>query len=134
MAQSSKRSKRKQREEDLPVDPLWWHPAVAIGPAADCSVESLYVQPLIDLGRSSGGTCGSSLWCAALALVQWLHKHPQHSHLFAGKNVLEIGAGIGFVGISLRKLGALRVVLTDLKQQLPLLRKNIAANFEVLTP
>lgn len=72
---------------------------------------------------------GDSVWAGTMCLLQWLCE-PENRPLFEGKSVLELGSGTGFIGLSLAQLGASRVVLTDLPQQLPLLRSNIALNEE----
>ncbi len=46
----------------------------------------------------------------------------------AGKLCLDLSAGCGLPGLVLAKLGASSVVATDLEPNLPLLRKNAAAN------
>lgn len=46
----------------------------------------------------------------------------------AGKRCLDLSAGCGLPGLVLAKLGAGAVVATDLQPNLPLLRKNAAAN------
>ena len=83
---------------------------------------------LSDVGSHFGGTCGSSLWAGSTALVAWLGKQPQFNHLYFGRAVLELGAGLGLVGLALDKMGAARVLLTDLPRQLPLLQHNRLAN------
>lgn len=70
---------------------------------------------------------GDSVWAGTMCLLQWLSE-PQNRGLFEGKSVLELGSGTGIIGLSLAQMGARRVVLTDLEQQLPLLRSNIAFN------
>lgn len=67
------------------------------------------------------------MWAGTMCLLQWLSE-PQNRGLFEGKSVLELGSGTGIIGLSLAQMGARRVVLTDLEQQLPLLRSNIAFN------
>ncbi len=72
--------------------------------------------------------CGG-LWASAPALVGWLVDEPARLETYVrGRRVLELGAGVGFVGIALRMLGAAEVRMTDLPQQLPLLRRNVEAN------
>jgi predicted nicotinamide N-methyase len=89
-----------------------------------------HVTVLSDVSGAYGGTCGSSLWAASTSLIEWLTREEQRQHrrLFEGRNVIELGAGLGFAGLALARLGARRVLLTDLPRQLPLLGRNLAAN------
>ncbi|XP_016937006.2 protein-lysine N-methyltransferase EEF2KMT [Drosophila suzukii] len=79
----------------------------------------------------SEGTTGLCTWEAALALADYLL---QHRDLVVGKNIVELGAGAGLVGILL-KLPALelktgQVLLTDGSEPcVQLMRENIALNF-----
>lgn len=96
-----------------------------IGP--DASGAWLDVDILVDEGRSDGGTCGSSLWASSLAAIDFLCEpgRGRLEALVAGRSVLELGAGLGFVGKSLSLLGAQSVVCTDMPEQLALLQKNL---------
>ncbi|KAF8323246.1 hypothetical protein DL93DRAFT_669277 [Clavulina sp. PMI_390] len=47
------------------------------------------------------GTTGMRTWKASLMLAEWLIAHPE---TVQGKHVLELGAGIGFLGILISKL------------------------------
>ncbi|KAH8266569.1 hypothetical protein KR018_008054 [Drosophila ironensis] len=79
----------------------------------------------------SEGTTGLCTWEAALALGDYIL---QHKELVLGKNVVELGAGAGLLGILL-KLPAMglqtgRVLLTDGSEScVQLMRENIALNF-----
>lgn len=69
---------------------------------------------------------GMQLWAAAEALVSRLALEPA---LVKDKRVLEIGAGVGFVGLVAAHLGAAQVVQTDYHPDcLALCRSNAALN------
>jgi predicted RNA methylase len=53
---------------------------------------------------------GQKVWCGSLSVLQYIISQP---HLVAGREVLELGAGTGIVGMVCHKLGASRVWLTD---------------------
>ena len=87
-----------------------------------------------DNGRTAGGTCGSILWASSRALLTWLCSEPGRIDRFvAGRSVLELGSGLGIIGVSLALLGAEQVLCTDLPQQQALLCRNIDANTEALS-
>ena len=83
-----------------------------------------------DPGRHLGATCGSSLWSATEVMVRELFA--QDSILRAacrGKRVVELGAGMGALGMSLALCsGAREVILTDVRAQLPLIAHNCRLN------
>ncbi|CAO3570960.1 unnamed protein product [Mortierella alpina] len=58
----------------------------------------------------SSGTTGLRTWEASFWLAEYLIDHPE---MLAGKNVVDIGCGVGFLGIACALLGAKQVVLTD---------------------
>ena len=89
-------------------------------------IGKLRVHVCADLLGAWHGTTGSSLWAAGPALASYLLRSeaaPLH-----GAAVLELGAGLGVLGNALAAHGAGRVCLTDVPQQVPLLRHNVAAN------
>lgn len=69
---------------------------------------------------------GSGLWSSGEILSDFIAAHPQ---IVRGRNCLELGAGLGVVGITAATRGARLVVLSDVEAQIPLLRRNIDANF-----
>ncbi|KAI8602932.1 putative methyltransferase-domain-containing protein [Dissophora ornata] len=79
----------------------------------------------------SSGTTGLRTWEASFWLAEYLIKHPE---TLAGKNVVDIGCGIGFLGIACAVLGAKKVMLTDGNTQvLTMAEQNIGYN-DVLCP
>lgn len=58
----------------------------------------------------STGKLAGTTWFAGVALAQYL---AVHSDMVKNKSVLELGSGVGLVGIMAAKLGARKVFLTD---------------------
>ena len=79
-------------------------------------------------GSLAGGN-GATLWDSSLALTNFLAYHYENTDL-SRKNVLELGAGVGLVGMALASMGA-NVVVTERDIALPLLRKNVDRNVKV---
>ena len=71
---------------------------------------------------------GGKLWDAALALVAHVGSTSGSDECVQGKRVLELGSGVGAVGIGARLFGASRVVLTDIEDVVPLLEANVELN------
>ncbi|EGZ28745.1 hypothetical protein PHYSODRAFT_309503 [Phytophthora sojae] len=73
---------------------------------------------------------GHCVWDAALLLADYLQTEAGEDgqatckFQFKGKKVVELGAGVGLVGMALAVLGA-EVVVTDQEYALPLLAKNV---------
>ena len=74
--------------------------------------------------NESDGT-GGSLWRAGLAFAKYIDLHPE---IVKDKIIIELGAGIGLVGITAMILGAKQVILTDLKNQENIINYNINLN------
>jgi predicted nicotinamide N-methyase len=72
---------------------------------------------------------GHSLYPAASVLVQWFCDLPDGQRAFGGKHVLELGAGLGAVGMALAKQYGARVLITDQAGLVPLIQHNITMNF-----
>ena len=68
---------------------------------------------------------GTSMWAAGEVLSDYFADNEQ---LCRGATCLEVGAGTGVVGLTVSHFGAKLVVLTDMARQIPLLRRNAAAN------
>jgi len=81
---------------------------------------------LSDPGGVIGRGTGTSVWSAGEVLSDFFSARPE---LYRERACLELGAGIGAVGMTLAVNGASLVVLTDVEEQLPLLRRNVAHNF-----
>ncbi|EKG00043.1 hypothetical protein TCSYLVIO_009034 [Trypanosoma cruzi] len=69
---------------------------------------------------------GAVLWNSNAVALRYLHEHVLRDKASAYR-VVELGAGVGCLGIALAMAGA-RVVITDLKELLPLMQKNIEMN------
>jgi ribosomal protein L11 methylase PrmA len=59
------------------------------------------------------GTTGTVVWPSSVVLTQLMQSAPQLRRRLAGARVLELGAGMGMVGMAAAMLGANRLVLTD---------------------
>ncbi|XP_002961392.2 protein-lysine methyltransferase METTL21C [Selaginella moellendorffii] len=68
------------------------------------------------------------VWPAASALCSFLEEK-QTEWMVPGASVLELGSGPGLVGLVAARLGAARVLLTDLPQAIPNLAYNAQRNF-----
>ncbi|KAG0294533.1 Protein fam86a [Dissophora globulifera] len=74
----------------------------------------------------SSGTTGLRTWEASFWLAEYFISHPE---ALKGKNVIDIGCGVGFLGIACALLGAKKVVLTDGNTEvLSMARNNISYN------
>lgn len=83
-------------------------------PGADAAQITLLEAPSL---LASSGTTGFRTWEAALFLGAYLSS-PAGNRFVNGKNVLELGAGTGFLSIFCAKdLGAQRVLATDGSQE-----------------
>jgi predicted nicotinamide N-methyase len=78
--------------------------------------------PISVTGDVEPAYTASRVWPASAELA--LHV----ADVVRGKKVVELGAGAGLAGLASAVLGAARVVLTDLPENLPLLQRNAARN------
>ncbi|RHW72318.1 putative methyltransferase [Trypanosoma brucei equiperdum] len=87
------------------------------------------VQPeLQHLLEDAEDQLGAVLWNSNSVAMGHLQKHVLQNHDKAC-HVVELGAGVGCLGIGLAMAGA-RVVITDMKELVPLMEKNIELNKE----
>ncbi|CAD7967061.1 unnamed protein product [Amoebophrya sp. A120] len=73
----------------------------------------------------SNSRTNAVVWDAGLVLAHFLMRSRS---LVEGKNVLELGAGTGIVGLVAGFVGARKVCLTDLPDAIALLRRNVERN------
>jgi predicted nicotinamide N-methyase len=76
---------------------------------------------------------GNAVWEGAVQLARLLERRVRDGSLqqLSQMRVLEIGAGVGLVGLALAALGAQHVVLTDMRNIVPLLQRNAELNAAV---
>ena len=89
----------------------------------DASEERVVSLALATRTQTSGGT----VWDASVLLASWLATDPT---IVAGRNILELGAGCGAVGLSCAALSARHVALTDFDAGVvELLKENARNNY-----
>lgn len=89
-----------------------------------CPITHPHIE--LQITENLDGSLGGYFWPSARILAMYLL---HNSHLFLGKAVLELGAGLGVPGLLLGLLGAKSVLLTDNSKSIILnLTHNIAAN------
>ncbi|KAF0688609.1 Aste57867_19782 [Aphanomyces stellatus] len=72
---------------------------------------------------------GHLVWDAAVALADYLQAEATALGVSPATRALELGAGIGLVGMALAALGCKEVTLSDQRYCLPLLNMNATTNF-----
>uniref|UniRef100_UPI00398F6998 protein N-lysine methyltransferase METTL21D n=1 Tax=Pristiophorus japonicus TaxID=55135 RepID=UPI00398F6998 len=85
--------------------------------------------------QCSAGDVGCVVWDAALVLAKYLETsgfYRDGLHAFTARNVVELGAGTGVVGLMASVLGA-HVTVTDLEELQDLLNINISENKRLVT-
>ncbi|KAJ4952265.1 hypothetical protein NE237_029097 [Protea cynaroides] len=92
--------------------------------------ETLTIHELDDVYDPATGRVltGSWVWHSSLFLSEWMANHGLLDFDLHGRTVVELGAGAGLPGLTAALLGAKRVILTDVAQLLPGLRKNVEVN------
>ena len=67
------------------------------------TISYMPIERLVDLQAQSKEISGQKLWCGSLCLMEFFTNSP---HIIKDRNVLELGAGTGIVGMLCDKLGA----------------------------
>lgn len=91
-------------------------------PIAEC--ESLTITQ----DKAQGSVTGWLVWPVAHEFTKFLM---ENSSLLVGKSVLELGAGTGLIGLVCACAGARSVVISDIREGLPMCQSNVAANCAV---
>lgn len=84
-------------------------------------VETEARKPLRDFIKNEDG---SILWNASVVLMHYFQQKLPANY-FEGKRVLELGSGVGLVGIQMAQMGA-HVTCTELPDMLAVLERNVA--------
>jgi predicted nicotinamide N-methyase len=74
-----------------------------------------------DAAKQKDADTGLTIWDGSVLLAKYLERRQQGLH---GLHVLELGSGVGVVGLAAAALGA-NVVMTDLPYVMPSLQRNI---------
>ena len=98
------------------------HRTVPVGPDSP-PLELEQAPPTLGGADPLGTAC--TVWKGGERLVELLQSRRE---LVAGKRIVELGSGTGIAGLACAALGASAVVLTDLTENLLLLRRNVTRN------
>eukprot|EP00924_Labyrinthula_sp_SR-Ha-C_P005295 maker-scaffold_1-snap-gene-27.47-mRNA-1 protein AED:0.03 eAED:0.03 QI:138/1/1/1/0.66/0.5/4/121/256 len=78
---------------------------------------------VVRIREDPGKDIGARVWDVAIQFSKFLE---QNRSILLNKSVLEIGAGTGLCGLVAGKLGAEKVVLTDLPRVVPILEEQVS--------
>ncbi|XP_060576625.1 protein N-lysine methyltransferase METTL21D-like [Ruditapes philippinarum] len=103
--------------------------------SAPMNLEKVFVREIerndskvLQINQCEVGDVGCVVWDAAIVLAKYLESEDFHKGTdLVDKNVVEIGAGTGVVGLMAASYGA-KVSITDLDQFVPLMQLNIDTN------
>jgi hypothetical protein len=70
---------------------------------------------------------GARVWDCSFILTKYFDEFLP-AEFFRGKNTIELGSGVGYLGTILSRLGCSPLLLTDQKEMIPTLRANVLAN------
>ncbi|XP_045483008.1 protein N-lysine methyltransferase METTL21D-like isoform X2 [Harmonia axyridis] len=89
------------------------------------------ISETLNLYQKIEGDVSCVVWDASIVLAKYLEKRNSEKKDFLnGNKVVELGAGLGCVGLTAACLGA-QVISTDLPECIPLLNLNISKNEQV---
>ena len=84
---------------------------------------------------NSWGYCsGNSLWSASELMLRWFSTSNAAKTFDRRHRIIELGCGLGTLGMAAAVYGGSEVLLTDLEAMMPLLRYNIGCNFGPILP
>lgn len=72
------------------------------------------------------------IWPGAHVLIDWMEQNVDQWSNDGNVHVVEVGAGVGLVGVVCSGLGAEQVTLTDLPEELDALTRSVSANEAVI--
>ncbi|RKO83868.1 putative methyltransferase-domain-containing protein [Blyttiomyces helicus] len=75
-----------------------------------CHLDEKWITIREDQLLTSGGTTGLHTWNASLRFAEFLSSNPT---IIANRSILELGSGVGFLGLACSLLGARSVTMTD---------------------
>jgi len=116
--------KRKKKEKEVQKYPPWRREKDIDGTRWGFFEMQCFDGSKICIEESYSST-GTRVWDTAIVMAKLLEQNPSNVY---GKNVLELGAGTGLVGLVAARLGAKSVLLTEISSTLPSLNQAVARN------
>lgn len=97
---------------DVPLNDTWTVRVAQVAGAEAKFINMMRTETVVSNETLDMFTDGDSFWPGAVILARWMAIHPPVVR-FAGKTVVELGAGLGLPGILAARLGADHVLLQD---------------------
>jgi len=89
--------------------------------------KSRYYDTEISVVHQRGRGIAWRIWPSAHVLIDWLEDN-EKKWLRRSLHCIEIGAGVGMVGLAAASFGAARVTITDLPETLPAIQRSVDLN------
>lgn len=101
-----------QRQDDSDDEDYYETYQYMLKPSQSHSANEAPLRSIVSIRHreETANSTGLGLWTGAEILCQYLQDHPD---LIRGKNVVELGAGVGLCGLVAHALGASHVTMTD---------------------